>query len=141
MATGLQKLQARGSKMRNDTAMTAKSQHPQNKDPEDVTPGPQYQQKGEREPLKIKLPKALESDAHTTGKKVMHLAEGHHVKNDDGSTSFHMHSLDGEPVGQDDAEPSDSMGEAAENGGGMQGSGGVQGSPYGISEALRGLSM
>lgn len=129
-------MQARGTSMRNDTAMTAKSQDPQNKDPEEVTPGPQYQQEGSS-PIKMRLPKALESDAHRTGKKVMHLAEGHHVKNSDGSTSFHMHALDGEPVDADDVMPeNDSMGAQAATGGGIG-----AGSPYGVSEALKGLSM
>lgn len=134
--TGLMKLQARGSSMRNDITTTGKAQHPSNKDPEDVTPGPEWQQKGDKSPVKIKLPKALVSDANASGKKVMHLAEGHHVKNSDGSTSFHMHALDGEPVDSSSVEPpDDSMTEDSMNGGGMQGS------PYGISEALKGMSM
>ena len=139
MAKGLQKLMARGSSMRNDTSMTARAQHPQNKDPEDVTPGPQYQQKGDKSggmPVKIKLPKALVSDAHKSGAKVMHLAEGHHVKNDDGSTSFHMKALDGEPISADDVEP---PAESSEDGSGGTGAG-MDGSPYGIAEALKGMS-
>jgi len=143
--SGMQRLQARGqTSMRNDTAATAKSQHPENKDPSEVTPGPQYQQDGEdtSPPIKMDLPKALHTNAHRTGAEVTHLAKGHHVKNADGSMSFHMHSLDGEKVHagniqntpQEMNDANDSMGEASMNGGG------VQGDPYGISTALRGMS-
>src|ERR1700678_2973045 len=105
--TGLMSLKARGegkTSMRNDAAQVSKSQHPSNKDPEDVTPGPQYQQGNH---IKIRLPKALESNSHKTGERVAHLAVGHHVKNADGSTTFHMHELDGEPVSQDNMEPTE----------------------------------
>lgn len=133
--TGLQRLQSRGSSMRNDTAMTAKSQHPENKDPSDVTPGPQYQQEGESNPIRMKLPKGIKPEKH--GKTVMHLAAGHHVANPDGSTDFHMHSLDGEPVGADDVmSPEDTMGQQSATGGGIG-----AGSPYGVRDALKGLSM
>lgn len=130
--------------MRNDTAATAKSQHPENKDPSDVTPGPQYQQDGEdtSPPIKMALPKALHSNAHRTGVETTHLAKGHHVKNADGSMSFHMHSLDGEPVHAGDVQntsaemANDNMGEASMNGGGMQ----SPGDPYGVATAMRGMS-
>lgn len=155
-AKGLQKFKARGESMRNDVAqaMTGDAQQPQNKDPEDVTPGPQYQQGapsdednseaagGESGPVKIMLPKALVTKKHQTGTKVMHLAEGHHVKNADGSTSFHMHSLDGEPISADDVEP---KAEDTEDGG--SGAGGIGassmidgGDPYGVKAGLRGMS-
>ena len=121
--------------MRNDTSMTAKSQHPENKDPSEVTPGPEWQQESDKKPIKMKLPKGIKPEH--SGKEVMHLASGHHVKNADGSTDFHMHSLDGEPVGADDVMPQDdSMGVQSATGGGIG-----NGSPYGVSEALKGMSM
>jgi hypothetical protein len=143
--SGMQRLQARGqTSMRNDTSATAKAQHPENKDPSSVTPGPQYQQDGEdtSPPIKMALPKALHSNAHRTGVETTHLAKGHHVKNADGSMSFHMKSLDGEPVHagniqntpQEMNDANDSMGEASMNGGG------IQGDPYGISTAMKGMS-
>lgn len=136
--TGLQRLQTRGQQMRNDTAMSAKSQDPQNKDPEGVTPGPQYQPEADSEtsnPIRMKLPKGIKPEKH--GKTVMHLASGHHVKNPDGSTDFHMHSLDGEPVGASDVmSPEDTMGQQSATGGGIG-----AGSPYGVRESLKGLSM
>lgn len=134
MAKGLQNLVARGASQRNDGPMTMRAQSPQNKDPEDVTPGPQYMQGGG---IKMKLPKALQSSAHKAGEKVMHLAEGHHVKNSDGSTSFHMKALDGEPISADDMEPT---AESSEDGSGGTGAG-MDGSPYGISAALKGMSV
>lgn len=157
MAKGLMKMRARGESMRNDVAqaMTGEAQHPQNKDPEDVTPGPQYQQGeptdednseaagGESGPVKIMLPKALQSKKHQTGAKVMHLAEGHHVKNADGSTSFHMHSLDGEPISADDVEPKaqDTEDGGSGNGANMGTSSMIDGGdPYGVRAGLRGMS-
>lgn len=123
--------------MRNDTAATAKSQRPENKDPGEVTPAPMADQSASSNKIRIKLPKGLESHAHKSGEKVMHLAEGHHVKNKDGTTSFHMHSLDGESVGHRDVESPETEQSEEANGTGDQG---MDGSPYGISQALKGFS-
>jgi hypothetical protein len=131
----LMSMKARGeNKSMNSLPSTKKSQHPENKDPSEVTPGPQYQQEGENTspPIKMKLPKAL-AKGTSHGEAAHYLASGHHVKNADGSTSFHMHALDGEPVSADNM---DSSTEDGETGSGM----GTEGDPYGVATALKGMS-
>lgn len=136
----LSSMKTRGNRtsMRNDAAMVEKSQRPTNKDPEEVTPGPQYEPPTKSNAIKMRLPDSLAKGSSASGETVHHLASGHHVKNSDGSTSFHMHALDGEPVSADNMEPSEEGGEGAgaTPGGGME----TEGDPYGVATALRGMS-
>lgn len=134
----LSKMKSRGSggtSMRNDSAATQKSQHPTNKDPENVTPGPQYLPPEKSNAIKMKIPDSL-AKGSTSGEAVHHLASGHHVKNSDGSTSFHMHALDGEPVSADNMEPSEGQGAGDEGATASN----MSGDPYGVATALKGMN-
>lgn len=134
----LSKMKSRGqgnTSMRNDTASIQKSQKPTNKDPDEVTPGPQYQPPSGSNAIKMKLPDALAKGTHS-GEQVHHLASGHHVKNGDGSTSFHMHALDGEPVSADNMEPSEGQGAGDEGATASD----MSGDPYGVATALKGMN-
>ena len=114
--------------MRNDSAAVKKSQQPANSDPTEVSPSPSDTQDGEG--IQVKLPKALESESHKHGESAAYLAHGHHVKNSDGSTSFKMKSLDGEPVTEGDLQsPANSTDGDA--------SGGSSSGDYGLADMMK----
>jgi len=137
-ATSLMGMRARGQSMRNEASLGSAARHPSNKEATGAGANPKPSPSTEPvQPIKIKLPKNLESQTHQDGEQATYLMKGHHVKAPDGSTHFHAHTMDGEPVSGGDI-MADSDG-TNDNGQGIEGE--EPNSPFGIHEALKGLTL
>jgi hypothetical protein len=130
---GFMGMRARGQAMRSPVGPTSATQ-PTNKATGGATASPMDQPADHEKAIKIKLPPGLQNDVgDQDGEKATYLAKGFHKKQPDGSTHFHMQSLDGEPVDAGDVAPQETANSAPPDSD-------KENDPFGIGAALGGMA-